>query len=182
METEIDYAAAGFDICQAKLHHAERYRDKADRPDYIIWNGIRVKTYDWWLVPSQGTVRVEFLFAKPGVEQGVDLKIEEGWVELPNGDQVPLLRTWVDSRFEDTVEYAYFTKVGRLCVWNVYKMHYAGGQIVEERWTGNAGFWVEKLADLQRVYHCSHGMAAKPDFDAFTFRVSILQTSEIGGR
>jgi hypothetical protein len=52
-------------------------------------------------------------------------------------------------------------------------MRYPGGQVVEEKWTENAGMWVEQVTPYERVYHCSHGMANPPDFESLVFRVSI---------
>jgi hypothetical protein len=122
---------------------------------------------------KRGIVRIDFLSKKNDVAQGVDLKIEEGALRLMGGIEVPLLRTWADDRYEASVEYAYHSKSGRLCVWNVDKLKFPQGQTREEKWTGNAGFWVEEIHD-QRVYHCSHGVADQPDFDSLVFRVTVV--------
>ena len=53
------------------------------------------------------------------------------------------------------------------------EMIHPGGQKVEEKWTENAGFWVEATGENERVYHCSHGMASPPDFDSLVYKVSI---------
>ena len=171
---EIDYAQSGLSLQLANLEHFNRFPDKTSRPDHILWNGIRVKGADRWDVSQRGRVRIELLSAKSGEEHGVDLKIEDGWVELLNGDKIPLLRTWVDPRYDNVVDYPYFTKTGRICVWIVFKRHYKNGRVIEEKWTGNSGFWVEQEGKNQRLYHCSHGMAPTPDFNAFTFRVTVL--------
>jgi hypothetical protein len=160
---DIDYANTGLTLREAMVAHAKRYPDKKNRPDTILWGKFRVKTFDWVPVPYEGTVRLEFLSYSQIVRQGVDVHVD-GWLQLARGEQVPHLRTWLDNRFEDVVEYPFFSKDGFLRTWNVYEMTYPNGQKIEEKWTGNAGFWVEVNSNNDRIYHCSHGMASPPDF------------------
>lgn len=171
-ENPIDYSISGMKIQQAMVDHVKKQPEKDKRTDYILWDGIQVKTSDSFKVDKNGTVYVEILSKKVGVEQGVDLKVN-GSFELKHGKKVQVLRTWKDDLYEDKVEYPFVCLDGALWVWNVYKMEYPGGEIVEEKWTGNAGFWVEKLTENERIYHCSHGMADVPDFDSFVFMVKI---------
>ena len=178
MTAGIDYSKSGLDIQSSMVDHAKRFPSKAKRPQHIIWNGLEIKTFDWWDVPSRGIVRLEFISLNSDIEQAVDLQAEEGAIELPDGTKVPILRTWADSKFTDIVQYNFYTKTKRLCVWNVYKMRHAGGQVVDERWTGNAGFWIETLNTDERIYHCSHGMAGTPDFDLLTFKVSVSNSGK----
>ena len=173
MNPEIDYAASGLDIRQSKVDYAKKHAGDSTRANYILWNGIHVKTSDWWDVPKKGFVKIEFLSSKSDVEQGVDVKIEDGWLELSNGEHIETLRTWKNEKYDDIVEYEFFSEVGRICIWNVYKMIYPMGKMVEERWTGNAGFWVEYINDRHKIYHCSHGMADEPDFESLVFTVSV---------
>lgn len=173
METaNIDYAVCGLTLREAMLAHVKRHPDKKSRPETIRWGNRRVRTFDWIPVPREGIVRLEFLTLSQAIRQGVDLDID-GWIELAGGERVPLLRTWQDDRFEDVVEYRFFAKDGFLRTWNVYEMTYPGGQKVEEKWTENAGFWVEANGENERVYHCSHGMAASPDFNSFVYKLTI---------
>ena len=158
---------------------ANRYPDKAHRPDHILWNGLKVKTADRWLVPIRGTIQIAILSKSADIEQGVDVKFEDGALQLSGGENISLLRTWADSRYEDTVSYPYFSQSGRICVWNVYKLNFPNGRIREAKWTGNAGFWVDEPSSGHRIYHCSHGMAVKPDFDLFTFRIVAHSAEEI---
>ena len=97
----------------------------------------------------------------------------DGWFKLAEGEQVSLLRTWKEDRFEDWVEYPFFSRDGLLSLWNVYEMSYPSGEKVVEKWTENAGFWFEACSESERVYHCSHGMANPPDFDSLVFKVSV---------
>jgi hypothetical protein len=173
MQKPADYAASGLDIQRAMVDQHRQYSGRADAPDHILWEGRPVKTTDWWQVPDRGIVRIDLLHARVGMESGVDVKLEDGWVELADGDRLPVLRTWMDERFEDTVEYPFFSRAGKFCVWNVSRVRYPGGQAVEEKWTGNAGFWVETVNDHHRIYHCSHSASERPDFDTFVFGVLV---------
>ncbi len=172
VEADKDYAESGLTIQYALLDRVQRLPNRGMRPVYILWGGRHVTTADVLPVPENGVVRVEILSSKDEVEQGFDLKVD-GWIQLAQGDRVSLVRTWSDPRYEPVVEYPFLARDGRLHVWNVYKMKYGGGQVVEEKWTENAGMWVEKVSPTERIYHCSHGMARPPDFDSFLFRVSV---------
>jgi hypothetical protein len=167
-----DYGDSGLTIQAAMVDHARRFPDKRSRPRCILWNGRCVVTGDVFEVPREGVVRGEFVSSKTGVEQGFDLKVN-GWIELAAGERVPLLRTWHDPRYEPSVAYRFHAADGLLRVWNVYKMRYPSGESVEERWTENAGIWVEQQGAADRIYHCSHGMAHPPDFESLIFRISI---------
>ncbi|MBX3180316.1 MAG: hypothetical protein KF886_23440 [Candidatus Hydrogenedentes bacterium] len=170
-----EYADSGRDIQWAMVDQVKRYPDKSKRPDHILWNGRVVKTYDRIPVAESGLIRAEFLSVKPEFEQGFDLKVYDGWLELEKGERVDILRTWKDNRYEDSVEYPFFCRKGEIGVWNVFKRMYGNDRVVEEKWTGNAGFWVEELSESERIYHCSHGMADPPDFEALVFKVSIFR-------
>lgn len=169
----VDYSLSGLTIREAVLDRAKRFPRKADRPDSLLWSGLHIKTSDKFEVGSSGRVRVEFLSSTTTIEQGFDLSFPEGWLYLPGGEKVTLLRTWKDEVHEDVVEYSFTSNSGVMYVWNCYKMHYQGGQVVEEKWTENAGFWVEHASENERIYHCSHGMAMPPDFDCLVFKVSV---------
>ncbi len=86
---------------------------------------------------------------------------------------MPLLRTWREDHLEDVVEYPFFSQDGQLWIWNVYETVYPSGEKLVEKWTENAGLWVEIVSESERVYHCSHGMANPPDFGSLVFKVSI---------
>lgn len=170
--TDVDYANSGLTLQQSMVAHVKRYPDKKNRPDTILWSGHRIRTSDAIHVSKKGVIRLEFLSWEGAIRQGVDLKID-GWIKLATGEQVPRLRTWRDERYEDAVEYPFFSKDGLLWTWNVYEMIYPSGEKVEEKWTENAGFWVEAVNDCERVYHCSHGMASPPDFDSLVYKLTI---------
>lgn len=171
----IDYATTGMDIQSALVDRMSRYPDKNTRPDHILWGGLEVTTLQWLTVPKTGRITITLLDWKGDVEQAVDAKAEKGHLFLENGEKVELLRTWCDPRYEPVVSYPYTTKTGRLYVCNAFKRQWQNGRTVEDRWTGNAGFWVEKLSELDRIYHCSHGMTPRPDFTLLTFRATISE-------
>ena len=173
MKDNIDYLKSGFEIQQSMVDHFERFPDKSTRPEFIVWGNRKIKTSDCLSVNRNGKVRFEILHSHPAIRQGFDAKVD-GWFTLQGGERVPLLRTWKEEELEDTVEYPFFTKSGHMWVWNVYEMHYPSGLKVEERWTGNAGFWIETVSDCERIYHCSPGMAKEPKFDDFVFKLTLL--------
>lgn len=166
-----DYSESGLTIQAAMVDLTRRYPERRERPE-LLWAGRTVKTADAIAVPRRGTVRGEFLSSKGDVEQGFDLKVVCG-LRLEGGEEVPVLRTRNDPRLAPSVEYPFSCRDGRLWLWNVYKMQYARGETVEEKWTGNAGMWVEERSPSERIYHCSHGMAKPPDFECVVFRIAI---------
>jgi len=167
-----DYADSGLTIQYAMLDHFKKFPDKSQRPDYILWGGLRIKTSDSIAIPRHGVVRCEFLSSNTKVEQGFDLSLD-GWLRLKEGEEVSLLRTWNDPRYESLVEYPFQSNDGQLWVWNVYKMSYPSGQVVEEKWTENAGMLIDEISPTERIYHCSHGMAHPPDFESLVFKITI---------
>jgi hypothetical protein len=169
---DVDYSKSGKSIQYAMLEHAKRFPDISTRPSWIRWGHLLVKTGDSISVPERGTWRGEFLRLSPELEQGFDVQVA-GWTQLPSGKRVDLLRTWGDERLASVVEYPYYSKDCLLWVWNVYKRR-RGAAEVEERWTGNAGFWVEEISDVERVYHCSHATADPPEFEGFVFKLTII--------
>ncbi len=169
---ERDYSTTGLTIRTAMLDHVGRYLDRQKRPEFIRWGRHQIKTSDAVRVPMKGVFKLELLSWEPGVRQGVDVKVD-GWIKLGENEKVPVLRTWREEEFEDEVEYEYMSRDGIIRVWNVYEMKYQNGQRIVEHWTENAGFWLEVASDGERVYHCSHGMASPPSFEAFNFKLTI---------
>ncbi len=168
----LDYKISGLSINQAMVDSAKRSRRVAGEPLRIKWGDLWIQTSDTWLVLEHGHVRAEILYASAGTEQGFDLSVD-GWFELANDHHLACLRTWKDERFEDVVEYPFFSRNSRLDVWNVYKTRHSEQLVVEDKWTGNAGFWVERTSNIERIYHCSHGSVVTPDFDSFVFKLVI---------
>jgi hypothetical protein len=169
-----DYGDRGLTIQEAILRHAKRFPNKEERPDFILWNGRPIKTADVLEVPLHGVVRAELLSSKGEMKQGFDLKVN-GWFELAQGERVSLLRTWNDPKYEPVVEYPFYAKDFKLHVWNIYQMEYPDGRSVDEKWTENAGMWIEVVTPCERIYHCSHGMAHPPGFESLVFKVSFKE-------
>lgn len=176
MEPLVDYEHSGLNIKRAMLDHIRKFPEKSQRPAHIIWGGREIKVVDWIEVPTNGTVRFEFISGQDGIEQGFDAKLE-GWFELEQKEKIPVLRTWKDDRYEDVVEYPFFSRDNRMGIWNVYKEHLPNGQIREDKWSGNAGCWIEKITEYERIYHCSPGMLDPPDFESLVFKVTITATT-----
>ncbi|MGC1273496.1 MAG: hypothetical protein WBC44_07280 [Planctomycetaceae bacterium] len=167
-----DYAKSGLTIQQAMVDHVRRFPDKTERPYYILWNDYFVQTSDELEVPNSGIVRAEFVSSSLSFQQGFDMKLH-GHFLLSDGQKVATLRTWKDDDYEDAVEYHFDSLDNVMYVWNVCRITYPEGRILEEKWIDNAGFWVERLAPLDRVYHCSHSIAAPPDFESLVFRLKV---------
>lgn len=167
-----DYGETGFDIQYAMVDQVQRYPRKENRPDFVLWNGIHVKTSDALKVPNRGVVTATFLTAHTPVKQGFDLKLD-GWLELAGGERVSLLRTWKDDIHEDSVRYPFQSNDGLLRFWNVYERSWPNGVVTEEKWTGNAGFWIETIDDCHRIYHCSCGPVERPDFSCLLVELVV---------
>ncbi len=173
LASDRDYSQTGLTIREAMVDHAERNPDKGSRKPYIRWGDLRIQTSDAISVPSEGVVRAEFIASAGPLRQGFDMEVEGGF-QLAGGQQVPLLRTWREKGRSDTVQYPFRSRSGQLYVWNVYEMVYPSGEKIVEKWTENAGFWIETINERARVYHCSQGMATPPDFDSLVFKVFVL--------
>src|SRR5438034_7603281 len=92
-----DYSLSGMDIQHAMLDCARRFPQREIGPRFIRWKNHRIATADCMAVPKSGRVRVEFLRVNAEVKQGLDLKLA-GYIELPDGKHVALLRTWHDPK------------------------------------------------------------------------------------
>lgn len=174
METtlnDIDYSLTGMSIQQSMLDAVKA--GSAGVPPKIRWGEKIVQTSDAIAVPSNGRFRLEFLHASEGLKHGVDVKVNGG-IRLADGQDVATLRTWNDPRYENTVEYPFVSRDGKLWVWNVYEVVWPSGQVEAAKWTDNAGFWVEQHADGARTYHCSAGPCTPPEFEALVFRIKII--------
>lgn len=172
-----DYSKTGVTIQRAMIDFANRHPDKKRRPDHIIWNGLKIKTSDMITLPVHCNLQLEFLSSAETPNQGFDIKVYDGWIELKDRKKVELLRTWNDPVYEPIVTYKIYAAKRKIGVWNSYRMKYPGGRIVEERWTENAGFWVEKLSESCRVYHCSPGWCHPPDFEQMIVKLSIVESN-----
>lgn len=173
IEDSQDYAKSSLTIQSALIDQFKRFPDKKTRPQCILWEGLRIKTADSIPALKAGRIRGEILRSKGEIEQGFDIDIK-GWLQLIDGKKVKRLRTWNESLLAPDVEYPFCSKDGLIWVWNVYKMRYPGAQVVEEKWTSNAGMWVEEESQTERIYHCSSGAASSPDFECLVFKISVL--------
>lgn len=178
MTQPVDYANKGITIADAMLDLAIRYPKKSTRPTYILWNGLSVTTADCFSVPVKGRVKIDILSKQSNVTQGIDIKVGNGAIRLMGGEEISLLRTWADDRYEDQVEYHFYSKSGILSIWNVYIIRFPNGKTRVEKWTGNAGFWIEYIDKCQRIYHCSNGCDESPNFNSLVFKITIVPLND----
>ncbi|MCC6898014.1 MAG: hypothetical protein IT377_03515 [Polyangiaceae bacterium] len=171
---EVDYAASGKSVRAAFLEQARRERPVPGVPPKIVWSGRVIQTADAIRAPHRGVVRAQILSEPCAVVQGFDLNVD-GWLELADGSRVQTLRTWHDPSLSPQVEYRFLCKDGLLWTWNVYQVVRPDGATVEEKWTENAGMWIEHVSERERVYHCSHGYAVPPDFESLVYKVEVAE-------
>jgi hypothetical protein len=175
-EQNYDYAESGMSIWQAMLDRGKK-RPKNERgPVTIRWGDKIVQTADVIQVPRRGMVRLECVRSATDLRQGFDVKMRGGCV-LANGEIVPLLRTWCDERYEPVVEYNYEADSGLISTWNVYET-WRGSELTTEKWTGNAGFWIEEVGTLDRIYHCSAGPLETPGFESLVYRMTVTGAAD----
>src|SRR3989442_15285720 len=89
MKLTADYGATGLTLAQAMLELVKRFADKGARPDHILWNGLSVKTADCFSAPERGIVKIDILSRKNDLEQGVDIKVEDGALRLRGAKKSP---------------------------------------------------------------------------------------------
>src|SRR5688500_1885383 len=169
-----DFGASGLSIQNALLIQAEHYPIGDPRRTTVLWNGRYVQTADRMTVPKHGTIRAQFLYSRSDVTQGFDVKVN-GWIQLSDGSHVSMLRVWREPELPDVVEHSFFSEDQSLWIWNVYRSMYPGNIAIDEKWTGNAGFWIQEMSEVDRIYHCSYGLSDVPNFDDLIFRVAVTE-------
>jgi hypothetical protein len=165
-----DYAQQSVTIQQAML--MERKLALAGSRDISVnWGGRQVRSFDWISVPDRGTIRIELLRYAATPRQAVDVRAANGAIVISPSEHVPVLRTWADSEFEDTLVYSYACS-GELCISTATETRLPNGNLEIERFTGNSGFWIEER-DGARTYHASSASAPTPDFESLVFSIQI---------
>ena len=179
--SEIDYQDAGLSLQRAFVNARKGNRNvprELREPLSILWGGRDVVTGDVFPIPSTGGVVIERLDGHQELKQGVDIGITRGSILVPGFAPQSLLRTWFDESLPDRVRYEYVADDGLLLVSNIYTMQ-RGGDVVIERWTGNAGMCVEEIGPYERIYRCSTGPRPLPTFDDLVFRLTIVPQPEL---
>lgn len=169
-----NYAETSMSIREAMVAEAKRLGPRASRPLAILWGGFNVQTVDCFEVPKAGVLRIEFVSSRRGMKQGIDTELDRGWIRLPKGEAVAHLRTWNGPGLPHFVEYPFEAPDMRIWVSNIYEQQ-RGAVYVTERWTGNAGMIVSVLDNGTRLYRCSCGDLAAPDFDSLVVRLSVAK-------
>ena len=184
IQEEKDYGHLGYTIGQAFVQqHLECKKKKIPAPNFVLWRGKIVKIFDKIKLPPHGKITGIVLhdaFSEKKMN-GFDLKFENGYLVLEEGEQIKHLRTWSDPDYEDKVEYEFFaTPNSILSIWNVSRIYLSNGHILVEKWTGNAGFIIEEITEYHKVYHCNHYEAENADFNDFRFSIEISPPPSLG--
>jgi hypothetical protein len=172
--SERDFAASSLSVRQAFVEAHRAYKGlpgPRTEPMSILWDGRDIITGDRFAVPGSGRFRIDFLTARAGLRQGVDVEIPGGGVRLDDGGTVGALRTWCDPD-RGSVEYDFDSPRGLLWATTVAEV-VRGSRTVIERWTGNAAMWVERTGPDSRTYHCSHVDSSPPDFTDLVFALTV---------
>ncbi|MEV4659074.1 hypothetical protein [Micromonospora sp. NPDC049301] len=174
----VDYASTGLTISTGLLDVSkrnQRLRRPPVLPLTLKWGLLAVTTGDaWGGLPIESTLSLTVLAQGAGVKQGIALMAPRG--QIRNGADVgsPELILWAgDGR---TFTIGCQSPHGVLQVCNVYEEAGPGWSRVE-RWTENAGLWVEWVSETERLYHCNHASTAPPTFDDLVFSVRVVDDS-----
>ena len=177
--SEQDFGGTGLSVRRAFVDAHEAFARELPKPltepMSILWNGRDIITGDILEVPQTGRFRIDFVSCRPTALHGVDIEIPGGGIAILDGQISPTLRTWYGSWYEPElkwVEYPYHAPNGWLRLASVSE-RVRGNQKVAERWTGNAGMFVERLAH-QHVYHCSHADSSPPNFEDMVFALTLM--------
>ena len=165
-----DYAQYSVTIQQAMLME-KKLAQAGSRDVSINWGGRQVRAFDWILVPDRGIIHIELLRYVATPRQAVDVRAANGAIVISASEHVPMLRTWADSEFEDTLVYSYGCS-GELCISTATETRLPNGSLEVERFTGNSGFWVEEHKGI-RTYHASSASAPTPNFESLVFSIRI---------
>lgn len=169
----VDYATTGMSIQAALKDLSARTRAAKKElrlPVVIPWGSREIQVSDLLAVPRRGMLRIRLLSELEDPPFGVDVETAGAFHVRGAGD-VPLLRTW-NSDPSREVAYPFESRDGVLRTWPVYMIK-RGREWLTEKWTGNAGFWVEHVTLHDRIYHCSHGDDAPPNFERFVYRLTV---------
>lgn len=166
--------ATGESLSQATIRLVKAGHGGKGRPVVLDVRGKSVYAVESMSVPRNGVIELEFLRWGKGVRQGADIKIDKGWIALSDGTKVQHLRTWCDPELGPRVRHPYFARDENLRTWNVYERQLPGHPPRVDQLDGNAGLWVERVSDTERIIHCSPGDVAEPDFESLVYRVRVV--------
>jgi hypothetical protein len=161
-------------IRAAMVADAKRFPRLSSSENFIFWGGREIRT-SILLRPTwkEGFVKLTFLKRKGATKQGADIKVDDGLLHSLEGLSFKTLRTWNDDEYVDNVEYRYLSETKSIFVWNVYVVDYGKDRLIEEKWTENAGFWVEHIEPSSYILHCSSGPMPVPDFESLVIRIDF---------
>lgn len=174
-DAEVNYAPTGLSISNAMgdmMGRKRRCGAPIDTPPRLRWGKLSVATGDvWGEVYGDVDIAVRVDGHRPELRHGISLS-------TPTPTLFPLGETprhevllWPSSGERD-FEVRGTSLTGVLRITTVYVVG-GGDRSTVERWTGNAGFWVERESSRQRVYHANHHSTSPPSFEDLTFSVRL---------
>jgi hypothetical protein len=171
----VDYERTGLSVNVAMLDHTGRKRragETVETPPRLRWDGLVVATGDIWRdVPAGCLVEIEVDRQRPELRHGISISSANAALSLDAREAQPEVIIWPtaeDRRFEIRCG----SPAGGLRVTNVYEV---GGETWSriERWTKNAGLWVDRVSADERIYHCNHSATSPATFDDLVFSMRL---------
>jgi len=178
--SERDYSSTGLSLrrafVEARNAYGREHPTPLTEPFSILWDGRDIIAGDILRVPRTGRFRIDFVSCRPTALHGIDIDIPRGSIVFKGGEISPTLRAWYGSWYEpelEWVEYPYHAPEGWLRLTNVCERA-RGDKKVVERWTGNAGMFVQRHEAHHHVYHCSHADSSPPNFEDMVFALTLM--------
>lgn len=137
----------------------------------VVLDGVKV--FQMARIPiAYGNARVLFRFlGEPTGRHGLIVKANKGFVRLPNGKQVGVLKIWDEPGLPREVVYEVECPDRELRVWNAYRIVHNNGEVTEDYWTGNAGMVKDHDDGQCYRFRCSSGAGS---FDPTEFVVEVV--------
>jgi hypothetical protein len=174
----VDYAQTGLSINVSMLDHTRRGRRlgrAVETPPKLSWGGLTVVTGDIWEnADANSVISVEISRWRADIRHGVSISSNErvlrpgGQGDRSGQSEIILWPTEDEQRFEIRCD----SSASQIRVTNAYQV---GGDNWSriERWTENAGLWVDSISERRRVYHCNYYSSAPPTFVDLVFTMSV---------
>ena len=175
----VDYEGTGLSIANAMLDAGKRRRwlgRPGTIPPLLSWGARQITSGDVWRdVPVGGSIAVAVRAFVDGLDHGFAVSAQGGALShggLADGsesaEELVLWPTPTEREFE--VRYTSPRQILLLC--NVYRVSGPTWSKVD-KWSENAGLWIEQGSERVRTYHCNHASTRPPTFADLVVTVSV---------